>query len=159
MILDNIGNIREEYEHKQRTARIRGIVETPRLCLKVYSMAKDLHPTEKTMRKTYQLLKEHIDKGKISPLIGLGFAILSEDILNVARWDDEYPIVLKNQLYGFDRSIKSAKPLDITDVGTFCIWELGIVNHEKEAWKKFLESTRRWFHKKEYLENFIQGKL
>ncbi len=58
-------------------------------------------------------------------------------MLNVARWDTEYPIVVKNQIYGFEGSINSAGPLDINNVGSFCVWELGIVGHEKKHGKDF----------------------
>ena len=81
-------------------------------------------------------------------------------MLNVARWDRDYPIVLKNKIYGFKGSIYSAEPLDIREVGSFCIWELGIVAHEKEAWKRFLEHPNIGeAEKRQYLEDFVEGNL
>jgi len=155
----NIGNVREDYKHQPRTVRPQGLVTTPSLVLKLYSMAKDMHPTNRTIRDTGKLLERDIAEGKIEPLTGLGFAILSEDMLNVARWDTEYPIVVKNQIYGFEGSINSAQLLDINKVGSFCIWELGIVGHEKEAWKRFLDSQRGEAEKHQYLTDIIEGNL
>ena len=157
--IESIGNLRENYKHQSRTVRSRGLVTTPSLFLKLYSMAKDAHPTNKTISDATRLLEREVAEGKIDPLTGLGFAILSEGMLNVARWDKEYPIVVKNQIYGFEGSINSAKPLDIMDVGSFCIWELGIVAHEKEAWKRFLDSERGKNEKCGYLSDFIEGNL
>jgi len=157
-MIEQLGNIKN-YKHEPRTARAQGLVTNPKLVLKLYSMAKSLHPTERTIYYTGKILENKIDEGEIKPLIGLGFAILSEDMLNVARWDTEYPIVLKNQIYGFERSVDSLEPLNINDVGSFCIWELGIINHEKEAWKKYLQSEKSELDKEGYIKNFIEGKL
>ncbi|MBU3906935.1 MAG: hypothetical protein KKA64_01660 [Nanoarchaeota archaeon] len=157
-----IGNIREDYQHEPRIIAPMGLVVNPQLVLKTYSMMK--HGTEnvESFIEVKNFLDEEIQKGNITPLIGLGFAILSEDMLNVARWDVEYPIVIKNQIYGYkyeqegDLS-KTAERLDINNVGAFCVWELGIVNHEKEAWKRFLSSSRMEENKKKYLEDVING--
>jgi hypothetical protein len=107
-----------------------------------------------------KLLEQEIDKKRIEPLIGLGFAILSEDMLNVARWDTEYPIVIKNQVYGYKKNdLRTAELLDIGNAGSFCIWELGIVDHEKNAWKRYLESERTERDKERYLDSMIEGDL
>ncbi|MFH1503129.1 MAG: hypothetical protein ABIE36_00530 [Candidatus Diapherotrites archaeon] len=156
---ENIGNLREDYKHQPRTVRPQGLITTPSLVLKLYSMAKDMHPQNRTIRDTRRLLERDITEGKINPLTGLGFAILSEDMLNVARWDAEYPIVVKNQIYGFEESINSAQLLDTREVGSFCVWELGIVGHEKEAWKRFLDSQRGEAEKYHYLNDVIEGSL
>jgi hypothetical protein len=153
MNLENLGNIREDYKHEPRTARAQGLIITPQLVLKLYSMAKSLHPTGRT------ILDKKIDESEINPFIGLGFAILSEDMLNVARWDTEHPIVIKNQIYGFEGSVNSLELLDIRDIRPFCVWEGGIFCHEKELWKKYLQSKHSNRDKERYLKNFIEGNL
>lgn len=42
--------------------------------------------------------------------------------------------------------------------GTFCVWELGIVNHEKDAWKRFLLSERSQEDREAYLNDLYYGK-
>lgn len=42
--------------------------------------------------------------------------------------------------------------------GTFCVWELGIVNHEKDAWKRFLLSERSQADREAYLYDLYYGK-
>jgi hypothetical protein len=155
--LENIGNV-EGYTHEPRTARAEGILLDERLALKLYSMVKQNPPAEEKIREVIEIRDNKIQNQEISPLIGMGFMILSEDMLNVARWDDKYPIVLKNQIYEFkEGDLKTLNPLELKEAGSFCMWELGIVNHEKQAWKKYLCSQRNKKDKEEYLDNFYYG--
>ncbi len=167
MDLNNIGNL--AYEHEPKKVMPAGLITSPSLVLKLYDLFTEQtkpNPIEET--KTF--LKKEILEKKINPLTGMGFAILSKDILNVARWDTKYPIVLKNQIYGYgfnnsdEMDNRNYTPIDYFDLdinkeGCFCIWELGIVNHEMKAWKAFLKSSRTESDKREYLESKIAGKL
>lgn len=156
----NLGNIPQSYQHEPRFVVPWRIVTTPLLALKQYSMMKHIHPPEKGISSVEQFLKSEIKSRRIQPYSGIGFAILSEDMLNVARWDNQYPIVLKNDIYIYEReNIKTATLADIRETGVFCIWELGIVSHERNAWKRFLASRHTEQDKKRYLEDFTAGPL
>src|SRR3990167_9219398 len=97
MTYEHVGNVSETYQHIPRQAEPFGLVTEPSLVLKLYSMYKTGHPLPKTLRqRASTFLRSEISDGLIKPFLGLGFAILSEDMLNVARWDTKYPIVLKN---------------------------------------------------------------
>lgn len=166
---DNIGNVRKNYENVvPRIVTPAGLVTSPLLVLKMYSMLKKSPVKWGDITNAKKFLTKEIREGKIEPLIGMGFAILSEDILNVGKWDYEEPIVLKNQLYTFSNYSKkeldildfknnfdSAKPLDIREVGNFCVYELNIVNHEKKSWEKYLKSDFSKEAKKRYLEDLV----
>ena len=83
-------------------------------------------------------------------------------MLNVARWDSKYPIVVVNSVYEFpeeNRDVLSSKELDIGDIGAYCVWELGIVNHERIAWMKYLNSQREAQDKINYLQNWCKEGL
>lgn len=41
--------------------------------------------------------------------------------------------------------------------GTFCVWELGVVWHEKQAWVRFLNSARGEADLRRYLEDRYEG--
>lgn len=151
-----IGNIKE-YKHEQREVVPAGLVKSPYLILKMYNMITKEKPVNPVEDAKEFLIKE-IRDNNLKSFIGLEFVILSKDMLNVRRWDSDYPIVLKNQLYEYVNFDFISK-LSIDEAGPFCIWELGIVNHEKEAWKKYLTSSRTNGDKKRYLENFIEGRL
>ncbi len=160
MKLEKLGNA-PKYMHEPRYASPQGIIETSNLVLKMYDMLSlgIQNPVDGAKR----FLNREINAGNINPLNGMGFAILSRDMLNVSRWDNKYPIVVKNQIYTFDPSSKkpfeSAKRASVDEIGPFCIWELGIANHEKEAWKKYLASKRSEQDKRNYLINMINGEL
>ncbi len=162
--LENIGNL-GDYEHEPRLAAPVGLVTDPALILKFYTMFKEAKGPiiDSIINNAKKFLQEQIKNRKINPLTGLGFAILSEDILNVARWDVG-GVVLRNQLYGYEMNDSPYKPisyfnLDINEDSAFCIWELGIVHHERGAWKKYLQSNRIEKDKKRYLSDTIIGRL
>jgi hypothetical protein len=48
-------------------------------------------------------------------------------------------------------------PLDGTHRPTFCVWELGAVAHEREAWVRFLRSPRDRDARLEYLRDVYAG--
>jgi len=156
----NIGNV--DYRHIPRIAKPIGLVKTPELVLKMYEMIKQStifgYFGKDYITETALFLESQAEKGKIENLSGLGFTILSEDMLNVAVWDKDYPIVLKNQIYGF-KEFGSFKPLNLKKTGSFCIWELGIVNYERNLWKKYLQSERKEADKRKYLNSRIEGLL
>ncbi|MBI2546974.1 MAG: hypothetical protein HYW23_00830 [Candidatus Aenigmarchaeota archaeon] len=167
MVYEILGNVPQGYVHKQRKVWSAGLVTAPSLVLKLYDMYVDGTPPHDIafIRQSKEFLKKEIRQGKIEPYLGLGFVILSEDMLNVARWDTKYPVVIKNQIYGYGQGLlgapdlDTAKPLDIRSEGAFCIWELGIVNHEKNAWKRYLKSKRSEADKMQYLDSVIEGPL
>lgn len=160
MKLENLGNA-PEYIHESRYASPEGIIATPVLVLKMYDL--QLSGINNPIDAARGFLNREIDAGNINPLIGMGFAILSRGMLNVSRWDKKYPIVINNKIYTFDinfkRSFESARKVSVDEVGPFCIWELGIVNHEREAWKEYLDSERSEQDKRNYLLNMIKGEL
>lgn len=169
--LQGVGDIsKDNYTHDIQDVDPWGLLTTPSLILKMYHMLpkKRSSINEVLIPESMCFLRKEIQKGNILPLIGMGFAILSKDMLNVARWDSKYPHVLKNQIYEFTPLSKgetkrnvfdSAVPLTVSEAGAFCIWELGIVAYEKDRWKNFLNSGRTLEDKKRYLENFVVGDL
>ncbi|MBV8328700.1 hypothetical protein [Chryseobacterium sp.] len=46
-----------------------------------------------------------------------------------------------------------------THLPTYCVWEMGIVYHESQAWKKHLGTFREESDKKDYLDNFFEGEV
>jgi len=161
MDLTNIGNF--DYKHEPRCVVPCGLIENSNLVLKFYAMFKEAL-TQSNVDEAKGFLEDRIGLGvglgEIDPLSGFGFAILSEDMLNVARWDTN-PIVLRNQIYSYEqdentsRYFDNAKLLDISDIGSFCIWELGIVEYERRDWMKYLKSERNEADKRYYLGNMM----
>jgi len=167
MKLANVGDV-GKYKLKPQIVRPAGLVESPEgdLVLKLYAMAEpEILASEYFQKWTFvdarDFLKEEMRNGEIWPRLGLGFAILAKDTLNVAGWDTEFPIVLINQIYRFGPQgpLKTATLMDPKEIGSFCVWELGIVYHERNAWMEYLGSPRTEADKRKYLESFIEGSL
>jgi len=150
-----IGNIK--YDDKTRVAMSLGLIKTPKLVIKHYGMCMFGEPLKNEEIYGYRdLIKKQINKGDIQTLSGLGFSIYSGNFLNVAIWDKEKPIVLKNKIYVLDEE-GIMNTLNINTEGAFCIWELGIVNYERNLWKEYLQTERKEEDKKKYLNSWLEG--
>jgi len=152
----NLGN----FENPRRFAKPEGLIGDSSLVLKLYNMYSQhgKNPVEESK----EFLKEKIKRGEIEALSGLGFAILSKDMLNINRWDWRYPIVVKNEIWEYDPKIGllgTIERVNINETGPYCVWELGIVNHEKNAWLKYLDSKMMEEDKIRYINDFIEGDL
>jgi len=160
--LDNLGNVKLGYKNPKRKVIPFGHIKTPNLTLKKYDMYVGEPSSQVKLDHIGEFLDNEIENGRINPRIGLGFTILSGDMLNVVRWDKEYPIVAVNNLYEFsnrDKDYLKPNRLKVDDFGAYCVWELGIVEHERKAWIKYLNSKKTQEDKIKYLFNFLQGEI
>lgn len=46
-----------------------------------------------------------------------------------------------------------------TYLPTYCVWEMGIVYHESQSWKKYLGTGREDKDKETYLNHFFEGEV
>jgi len=159
----NVGKISEDYVHEQREIRQYGLFVSSELILKLYDMQSIGKDNTITSAKLKHFLEDELTKGNIEPYSGLGVAILSKDTLNVARWRD---YILHNQLYVFENEkLEDARISDIGEEGSFCIFELEIVEHERKAWNRYLMSEKTERNKEDYLQdmfidpNFVSRKV
>jgi len=155
-VYGNIGNVQKPDLERRRVSKV-GLAVSPDLVLKMYALLK-VSPEDYTGRaeEARGVLEKEIAAGNIEPLSGMGFAIFSEDALNVARWDKEQPLAVVNRVYGYDGNFT---PLDIRKAGSFCIYELVVVAHERSAWERFLKSHRGREDKKDYLNSWFEGEI
>lgn len=160
-----IGNLVESYDSQQRIARPIGLVVSSYLALKMYTMFKEgsnvptiyIRDVKRSLSAKIKLAHKGLGQGYSS---GLGFSIISEDALNIAVWNKGPQSTLGNSVFGFNNfNTQHISSIDIGEEGSFCVWELGIVAHERGAWKRFLSSRRRKADKKRYLKDTIEGLL
>lgn len=145
-----------------RSVRFLEIIKEPNLTLKFYDVHFTGKPTDDaTIEKVKSFLLTEIREGRIDPHCGLGFAMLTNDTMNVVRWNKDYPILVQNQVYGMSSDYTEGKLLDIREknVGSFCIWEIGVVNFERIAWRKYQDSVKSEKDREEYLNAVIEGEL
>ena len=157
VIYNNIGNVLKPDLERRKVSK-QELVISPDLVLKMYAMLKR-SPDDfgVSIQEARRFLEAEITGGRIEPLSGLGFAIFSEDTLNVARWDKENPLVPPNRVYSYDG--KNFEQLDIRKVGSFCIYEMVILAHERSVWERFLKSRGETEDKKEYLNSWFEGEI
>lgn len=162
----NIGDIGElkEYSHEPRIARPSRLIMNQDMALKLYQMhIKDRPLNEILSDEAKSFLLKESENYDLKNTAGMGFAILSEDTLNVGIWNKENPILLETKLYSYNGNhLKNTiKKLDLNKpgTGTFCVFEMAIANHEKNAWLRFLETPRTGIDKQNYLNDLIDGEI
>ena len=155
-ILKNLGNIPQNYDHRARLTECNRLIIEPKLILKLYSMMKsgvDEKLNKRMLNQAESFVVGELQIGELDPHLGLGFAILSEDMLSVARWSKHYPTVIQNDIYAFEGyNLDTAVQKSLAEVGSFCVWELDVVHFEQKAWKEYLISQHTEADKRKYLE-------
>ena len=152
--LDSLGNVSGELPQR-KIIPYRCSDDLPGLVLKEYIMEEigKVAPTKGDIVDVYMLLKNELEKGNMNPLSGMGFSILSSNILNVCRWDSEYIDVVVPQIYALEKGLWV--PQKVEKVGAFCSGEKRVYDHENNAWLRFLGSKRTNQDKANYLNDFI----
>ena len=133
--------------------------------LKWYDIAPADEPVPGPIRALARAtLRGAIDSGAIDLDDDLGFVILHRCgegfyFLLVSTWRND------NELWEtvWARSDDAAgfRPwrLEGTHRPTFCVWELGAVWHEQQAWSRFLRSERDADAREAYLEDAFAGEV
>ena len=110
-------------------------------------------------------LRAAAESGALALADDLGFVILhrcgeSFYFLLVSTWrnDNELweSVWAKN---GDDEVAFRLWPLEGTHRSTFCVWELGAVCHEQQAWSRFLRSARGPAERAAYLRDTFAGEV
>jgi hypothetical protein len=93
----------------------------------------------------------------------LGFVILHRCgkafyFLIVSTWRGSNEL-WETIFYKENEAMEEFAPYTFTSAhrGTFCVWELGAVVHEKDAWVRFLTSDRSGRDREAYLEAVFRG--
>ena len=133
--------------------------------LKWYDIAPSDEPVPGPIRALARAtLRGAVDSGAIDLDDDIGFVILHRCgegfyFLLVSTWRND------NELWEtvWARSDESAgfRPwrLEGTHRPTFCVWELGAVWHEQQAWSRFLRSERDADAREAYLEDSYAGEV
>nr|VFJ53542.1 MAG: hypothetical protein BECKFW1821B_GA0114236_101526 [Candidatus Kentron sp. FW] len=146
------------YRHIRRSARPMGFLRHDKGIIKLYLMERETEALPENLVANLEMfIRDEIDKGCVNPTQGVGFAILSQGFLSINLWGRGN--VLFTHTYTVEDSFPelSAKPLEKT--GVACTWEIRIMQHEYALWHRYLETGMSLAGKKDYLRNFIAGKL
>ncbi len=160
--LASLGNVPDAYRHHDRVVSPGEPLALPGALLKWY----ELRPGESIVpldfrRQARAFLREQAEAGALEVGYGLGFALLHYSTalayLIVGAWRDHQE--LWETLFTYDlargEGFRRARPG--VDAPTLCVWELGVVDHERAAWIRYLRSARDDDAKQAYLDDRLVG--
>ena len=152
------------YVHYPKVAQAQPSIMLGGSVLKWYDIAPEDAPVPLAVRAlARRCLRDASRSGALDLAGDLGFVILhrcgaSFYFLLVSTWRNE------NELWetvwakdGREDVFFRPWPVEGTHRPTFCVWELGPVAHEREAWIRFLRSARDEAARREYLRDCYLG--
>jgi hypothetical protein len=153
------------YEHVTKVVRPQSSLTLRSTVLKWYEIAPADAPVPLVVRALARRnLRDASKDGSLGISGDFGFVILhrcGEDFyfLLVSTWQNENE--LWETVWAKDGASFCFKPwlVEGTHRPTFCVWELGAVCHERQAWSDFLRSPRDAVAKGVYLGSCFEGEV
>jgi hypothetical protein len=157
-------SVAAEYRHLDKFARSEPSLALGDTVLKWYDVALDDAPVPLAIRAlARRSLRDACRGDELGALGELGFVILhrcGEDFyfLLVCTWRNENELWETVWAKNGDADVLFRPwPTDGVHRPTFCVWELGAVVHEREAWTRYLLSPRDEGAKHAYLRDCYTG--
>ena len=153
------------YRHLTKEIAPGAPIELGETALKWYDIAPADEPVPGPIRALARAtLRGAVDSGAIELDDDLGFVILHRCgegfyFLLVSTWRNDNE--LWETVWARSDDLAGFRPwhLDGTHRPTFCVWELGAVWHEQQAWSRFLRSERDAEAQEAYLEDAFAGEV
>ncbi len=157
-------NVADGYVHSDKFIAPDENIALQGAWLKWYNVAVSESPVPTEIR---QLARDFLQKESTEERLDvsgdLGFVILHRCgadfyFLIVATWRNENE--LWESVYAKDGPNQvdfGLFPFPTSHRGTFCVWELGAVWHERQAWRRYLLSTRDNAARLTYLSDCFEG--
>ncbi len=162
--LSNKGNVVPEgYEYYKKKITPGTLLNLPEASFKWYNLFPPQREiSDEQINEAKSFIDSEIKNGTLKMENELGFIILhlagEHLLLLITTWRKTNE--MWESIY-FKRAAqsKSYQPIkfDTDHKGTYCVWELGIVWHERNAWVHFIESKRDEKAKLEYLNDLFSG--
>jgi hypothetical protein len=162
---DQFGNVPAAYLHEWRVATPRDPLLLPGAIFKWYHVHRRGVPVSSVMdAEARAVIAEAMGAGVWDPSYGLNFALLHVStahaflIAGVWRGHQE----LWERIYAKDLETDSPftrVPAGGEDTPAACVWELGVICHERMAWHRYLFSPRDAAAKRAWLEDVYTGQV
>ncbi|MEO8611016.1 MAG: hypothetical protein ABI690_24175 [Chloroflexota bacterium] len=162
--LSNLGNVVPEgYTYYEKIVKPGEGLSLPTAYLKWYDLYPEDAPiTPKQDAETRAFLAEQVKKLNFEG--DLGFVILHRAgkylLLLLTTWrntNEMWESVYFKEADSADGYV--TVPHEGINKGTYCVWELGAVWHERHAWVRFLSSKRDDAAKLDYLNSHFSGRV
>jgi hypothetical protein len=162
--LQQAASVSAGYRHVEKLAAVEPSLALDGTTLKWYEIAPDDTPVPLAIRALARRnLRDAAHDGQLAALGELGFVILhrcgeSFYFLLVTTWRNENELweTVWAKAGGLEPSF-NPWPIEGTHRPTFCVWELGAVCHEQEAWSRHLRSARDDAARREYVRDSYEG--
>jgi hypothetical protein len=162
--LNDLGNVVPGgYAYYEKLVRPDEGLSLPNAFLKWYDLyPSDAEITREQVDECRAFIEAEVDAGRLKLDGDLGFVILhragSVLLLLITTWRNT------NEMWEsvYAKVADQAEPyrpitFDDSHRGTYCVWELGAVWHERNAWVRFLSSRRDEQARLEYVNDRFSG--
>jgi hypothetical protein len=150
--------------HREKVARAEPGLTLGPTTLKWYDIAPDDEPVPLVIRALARRnLRDAAKSGELGELGELGFVLLHrcDDgffFLLVSTWRNDNELWETVRAKAGDAAVSFRPwPVGSEHRPTFCVWELGVVCHEREAWRRYLLSERDERARAAYLGDAFAG--
>jgi hypothetical protein len=158
-------NVEPGYVHGPKLARPEPSTMLGDSLLKWYDIAPDDDPVPLAIRAlARRALRHAATSGELELAHETGFVILhrcgeSFYFLLVSTWRNDNE--LWQTVLAKDTKDAGFRPWEVDGRHrpTFCVWELGVVAHERDAWARFLHTGRDEAARREYLRDCYIGEV
>lgn len=153
-------SVSPNYVHVRKRLSAGEGIELPGVGFKWYDLRREDREIGDDVRKeAREFLRTEI--GGITPRGELGFVILHRVgdayLLLVCTWRNDNE--LWETVYFKDSAGFELMPFREVAKGTYCVWEMGAILHEQQAWIRYLFSTRDAEAARAYLADLHPGGL
>lgn len=155
-----------DYEHISKLVRPEASLTLGDTVLKWYEIAPEETPVPLMIRALARRnLRDGARAGTLALSGELGFVILhrcgeSFYFLLLATWRNDNELWETVWAKNGDQAVAFRDwPIEGTHRPTFCVWELGAVCHEQQAWGRYLRTSRDEAAKQAYLDDLWEGQV
>jgi hypothetical protein len=163
--LTRLGNVPPTYRHEWRVGTPQAPLVLPNSVFKWYHVHREGASVPEEMdAEARSIITNAMAAGAWDPSYGLNFALIhlstAHAFLITGVWRGHQELWARhyvNDLAG-DRSFTR---IDATgqDAPLACVWELGVICHERLAWSRYLFTDRSDGAKREWLEDVYEGRV
>lgn len=163
--LDNFGNVPPAYRHEWRIAEALAPIVLPQTVFKWYHVRREGVPVSADLdAEARAVLIAAATAGVWTPEYGLNFALLhvstAHAFLIAGVWRGHQELWER----AYYKELAAPGPFTRTDLSgedapTMCVWEMGVLCHERMAWHRYLFSERTEADKHIWLADTFAGQV
>jgi len=161
-ILDRIGQVPPDYAHHQRVVRSGDPLVLERAVLKWYEVYRVGEEPGRDLDAAARDAALALASGDAFPLQhGFGFVVVhhstANDYVIVCSWFQVQELWHAILVRTADGSAGFRQEWPSRTSGSFCVWEMAPMWHERNAWERYLWSARDIEARRAYLEDQLTG--